>query len=225
MCKINKKQNAHGVTVRSLWNLGQGCIQEGRLFQIYSKWFKSDSHEAANTAFLSPALSLRLPSLSFSIWDSRTWWKVISLNGILRKLLLGIYVIPARGNEQMCLWVSQEKDNAFTLLGTRASLCAKISMLPLCSISEHPIFFSGEMLLVNFGLFTNWVRFFLALLWCLGSCVKADVFLKMLFKILFDSMEWCYGLHRDCVRIRKGTEIVYYSHKSCSKMSECWCVR
>lgn len=49
----------------------------------------------------------------------------------------------------------QEKDNAFTLLGTGASWYAKISTLPLCSISEHPIFFSGEMLLVNFGLCIN----------------------------------------------------------------------
>lgn len=30
MCKINKKQNAHGVTFRSLWNLGQPRIQEGK---------------------------------------------------------------------------------------------------------------------------------------------------------------------------------------------------
>lgn len=110
-----------------------------------SKYIQNDSNQIQtrlqNTAPLSPSLSLGLPSLSFSIWDSRTWWKVISLNGTLRKLLLGIYVIPARGNEQMCLPVSQEKDNAFTLLGTGASWRAKISTLPLCSISGHPIFF------------------------------------------------------------------------------------
>lgn len=55
----------------------------------------------------------------------------------------------------------QEKDYASTLLGTGASWCAKISTLPLCSISEHPIFFSGEMLLVNFGLCINLVSFWL----------------------------------------------------------------
>lgn len=114
MCKINKKQNAHGVTVRSLWILGQGCIQERRLFQIYSKWFKQiQTRLQTLSSSRPPALSLGLPPLSFSIWDSRRWWKVISLNGILRKLLLGISVIPARGNEQMCSPVSQEKDNCF----------------------------------------------------------------------------------------------------------------
>lgn len=104
-----------------------------------SKYIQNDSNQIqtksdANTASLSPSLSHRLPSLSFSFWDVRTRRKVISLNGILRKLLLGIYVIPPCGNEQMCLPVSQEKDNAFTVLGTGASWCAKISLLPLCSI-------------------------------------------------------------------------------------------
>lgn len=149
MCKINKKQNAHGVTVRSLWNLGQGCIQERRLFQTYSKWFKSDSNQAANTASLLPSVSLGLPSLS-SPSGMRGHDEVILLNGILRKLLLGIYVIPARGNEQMCLPVSQGKDKDFTRLGTGACWCVKISMLFLCSISGHPIFSPGKMLLVNF---------------------------------------------------------------------------
>lgn len=177
MCKINKKQNAHGVTVRSLWISGQGRIQEGRPFQRYSKWFKSDSNEAAKPAFLSPSHSLGLPLLSFSIWDSRTWWKVVSFNGILRKPLLGIYVIPARGSEQTCLprkgWGSHLE---------REPVGVRRLALPLCSISEHPIFFPCKMLLVNFGLCINWVSFFLALFWCLGFYVKARSVVVVFFK-------------------------------------------
>ena len=113
-----------------------------------SKYIQNNSNQIQtklqNTDSLSPSLSLGLPLLSFSIWDLRTWWKVISLNGILRKLSLGIYVILAHGNEEICLPVSQEKDNAFTVLGTGASWCVKISMLPLCLISGHPIFFGQD---------------------------------------------------------------------------------
>ena len=133
-----------------------------------------------------------------------------------------MYVIPACGNEQMCLPVSQEKDNAFPLLGTGASWCAKISMLLLCSFSDHPIFFSGEMLLVNFSLFIELASSgFTLVFWIL---CKRQALLKCFSKDYL--IQWNDAVAcTDCGRTRKGTEIVYYSHKSCSKMSKCRCVR
>lgn len=169
-----------------------------------SKYIQNNSNQIQtklqNTASLSPSLSLGLPLLSFSIWDLRTWWKVISLNGILRKLSLGIYVIPVYGNEEICLPVSQEKDNAFTVLGTGASWCAKICMLPLCLISGHPIFFwarfcrwTSVYLLIE--LVSSWLYVgVLNLVW------RQEIFLFVcFFKRLFHSVEWCYGLQREIV--------------------------
>lgn len=60
----------------------------------YSKDIQNDSNQIQTRLQTLPSSRPPSPldslSLSFSIWDSRTWWKVISFNGILRKPLLGI---------------------------------------------------------------------------------------------------------------------------------------
>lgn len=126
--------------------------------------------------------SLGLLSLSFSIWDVKTWWKVTSLNGILRKLLLGIYVILARGTEQMCLPVSQGKENASPRLGLEPVGVRRLARSLSAPPQGTPCFpgwdDAGKLQVFcccyccGFFFFF-WISFFLALLWCLEFYITA----------------------------------------------------
>lgn len=95
-------------------------------------------------------LALPLPQTPFASPPSGMrgydFLKVISLNGILRKLLSGIYINSAHGKGQMRLPVSQGKDKASTLLGTGTSWCARrISTVPFRKISGYPIFLGQDV--------------------------------------------------------------------------------
>lgn len=68
MCKINKKQNAHGVTFRSLWNLGQPRIQDGK---AGAKYIQNGSNQIQNRLLV--WFSLLLP---LSVENARTRRKV-----------------------------------------------------------------------------------------------------------------------------------------------------
>lgn len=58
MCKINKKQNAHGVTFRSLWNLGQLRIQE---VKAGAKYIQNGSNQIQTRLLVRFFLLLPLP--------------------------------------------------------------------------------------------------------------------------------------------------------------------
>lgn len=117
-----------------------------------SKCIQNDSNQIQIKLHTLPPPS-PLPSdsgrLSSSIWNSRAWWKVISLNGILRKLL-GEYMLSLHMEMNKC---------AYQFPKEKIALQPRLGLEPVgvwrltCSIPGHPIFSPGKRLLVNFGLF------------------------------------------------------------------------
>lgn len=90
MCKINKKQNAHGVTFRSLWNLGQPRIQEGK---AGAKYIQNGSNQIQTRLlvrffFLLPLSLWRVPG-----HGERLTWIIIIIIITITAAVIAILVI------------------------------------------------------------------------------------------------------------------------------------
>lgn len=91
MCKINKKQNAHGVTFRSLWNLGQPRIQEGK---AGAKYIQNGSNQIQTKLlvrffFLLPLSLWRVPGHG----ERLTWIIIIIIITIIAAVIAILVII------------------------------------------------------------------------------------------------------------------------------------
>lgn len=166
MCKINKKQNAHGVTFRSLWNLGQPRIQEGK---AGAKYIQNGSNQ------IQTRLLLRFFLLQpLSVEDARARRKV-DLNYYYYYcysccynyfLFRGNYVLATHveGSRSACLFQKKKGDSlspthTLGMYEVASSWCMKENWFSLSTwFRRGPHLFLGQPRPENSPSFINWLK-------------------------------------------------------------------